>query len=334
MFIQENCLNQYYRENEIMNNNYIDYDPFNNIKTIPIVQFQENNLVYFDDLDKYCEDNDIYLEDCIDSVIYNNKIDNINVVVDESTIILYPELVDIVPNIILKPVNENDIVSLFVDNCIDYFLETGEDIYLDIPYILDSINEASGKWEGSGYDKKEFGLDKSYEDKKKFWDRDASLKGKKMDVTSYIQDSDGNYHAIKRKLTDAPKNVLAKAAARLREVYRKWLKKANEENSSGKQGFFKKIARKIMQAIDWIMRKIENMHVNNYERSKKTVERLNNIAGASARLWKNKGRGIGSSLTIHNGKKDIDSTYVNNGDLSQMDKAYDQDNKGNVKYIK
>ena len=89
-----------------------------------------------------------------------------------------------------------------------------------------------------------------------------------------------------------------------------------------------------MQAIDWIMRKIENMHVNNYERSKKTVERLNNIAGASARLWKNKGRGIGSSLTIHNGKKDIDSTYVNNGDLSQMDKAYDQDNKGNVKYIK
>ena len=196
MFIQENCLNQYYRENEIMNNNYIDYDPFNNIRTIPIVQFQENNLVYFDDLDKYCEDNDIYLEDCIDSVIYNNKIDNINVVVDESTIILYPELVDIVPNIILKPVNENDIVSLFVDNCIDYFLETGEDIYLDIPYILDSINEASGKWEGSGYDKKEFGLDKSYEDKKKFWDRDASLKGKKMDVTSYMQDSDGNYHAM------------------------------------------------------------------------------------------------------------------------------------------
>lgn len=174
MFIKESSL--------IINNTYDNYttisaDEFNNIDIIPIIQFQESNLVSFEDLDRFCENNDYYLEDAIYDLMNTNNIDDIIVSIDESNLILYPELSEILPEYIVKPVNENDCVSIFVDNCVDLFLESGDEDYLDIPYMLEEAKEA--EWEGTGYDKKEFGLNKSYEDKKKYWDRDAALKGKK-----------------------------------------------------------------------------------------------------------------------------------------------------------
>ena len=68
---------------------------------------------------------------------------------------------------------------------------------------------------------------------------------------------------MKKYLINKPKDFLAKMAAKLRNVYKNWLDKANSEANSGNASWYKKIARKIIQTIDWIMQKIENLKSNN-----------------------------------------------------------------------
>lgn len=67
---------------------------------------------------------------------------------------------------------------------------------------------------------------------------------------------------LKRTIVDKPKNFIASMAAKLRKAYKAWMQKAQEQNNSGNAGFFKRIAYKIMQAIDYLMRKLEKMKTN------------------------------------------------------------------------
>ena len=62
---------------------------------------------------------------------------------------------------------------------------------------------------------------------------------------------------LKRYIIDKPREFLAKMAAKLRNVYKQWLEKAKQESNAGKASFIKRIAAKILQAIDYIMRKIQ-----------------------------------------------------------------------------
>ena len=62
---------------------------------------------------------------------------------------------------------------------------------------------------------------------------------------------------LKRYIVDKPREFLAKMAAKLRNVYKQWLEKAKQESNAGKASFIKKIAAKILQAVDYIMRKIQ-----------------------------------------------------------------------------
>lgn len=259
--------------------------------TVPVIQFEEGNLIPFDYIDRLSEEYGWDLDNTIDKVVRANGIDRNNTIIcmEEYYGILHPELLEyfdsIGESVVLKEINDNDCVSKFVDYCLESYINTDDEGYMELVANPEYLLE----WNS------EFDLDTSYEDKKKAWDADAKLKGRKWKAKVNLNsdnildnllpsrvDSEisfGGQHVgageadfltnLKRKLTDAPKNVLAKAAARLREVYRKWLKKVNEEHASGKQGFFKKIARKIMQAIDWIMRKIEKGHASVRERTGK-----------------------------------------------------------------
>ena len=62
---------------------------------------------------------------------------------------------------------------------------------------------------------------------------------------------------LKRYVIDKPREFLAKMAAKLRNVYKQWLEKAKQESNAGKASFIKRIAAKILQAVDYIMRKIQ-----------------------------------------------------------------------------
>ena len=296
MLITNNELNQNNIDYVLENATYIDESVvLTSPMTVPIIQFDEANVIPFNYLDQLCEEYGWDLETSVDKVVRCNGIDRNSTVIcmEEYYALLHPELISelesIGESVVLKEINDNDCVSRFVDYCLESYINTDDEYYMDLVANPEYLLE----WNS------EFDLDTSYEDKKKAWDADSKLKGKKWSArvnmkksnpldfsdlfdptkvdhaTTFEGRSDfgagkaGAIMNLKRKLTDAPKNVLAKVAARLREVYRKWLKKANEEHESGKQGFFKKIARKIMQVIDWIMRKIEKGHTSVRERTGK-----------------------------------------------------------------
>lgn len=323
MLITSNNLNQNNNvENILENAVYLDESVvLNSPMTIPVVQIDDTNIIPFNYIDSLSEEYGWDLENTINKVISSNGIDRNNTVIcmEEYYAILHPELVDEIESIgesvVLKEINDNDCVSKFVDYCLESYINTDDDSYMELVANPEYLLE----WNS------EFDLDTSYEDKKKAWDADAKLKGKKwsasvnfkrnnpLDFSDLLDptkvDSETTFGGrddfkagkagaiinLKRKLTDAPKNVLAKAAARLREVYRKWLQKANQEHDTGKQAWYKRIARKIMQAVDWIMRKIEKGHTSVRERTGK-------LAMNTMLLDKINRHGMGKTIKMYGGK--------------------------------
>ena len=286
MFIKESSL--------IINNTYDNYttisaDEFNNIDIIPIIQIQESNVVNYKDINEFCDNNDIYLEDAINSIINKNKLDNLSLCVEEYELIKDPYISDIYPDIIIKPLSENDSISQFVDECVNMFLESDNEEYINIDNMIDILNEKF-QWSANGGDprprNKNFDLNVSLKDKEDLWDRDKKLEGKRVEysvwspgakegdkwqVTTLGSTVGKEYVGIPkllRTLSDKPRDFIAKTAARLREKYRMWLQKANKEHDYGKQKWYKKIARKFMQAVDWCMKKLENMHSSREDRVK------------------------------------------------------------------
>lgn len=71
---------------------------------------------------------------------------------------------------------------------------------------------------------------------------------------------------VSRMILNKPRDFLAKMAAKLRMAYRAWMRKAAQEEKSGNAPWYKKIARKIMQAVDYIMKKIQNARSEGYGR--------------------------------------------------------------------
>jgi hypothetical protein len=63
---------------------------------------------------------------------------------------------------------------------------------------------------------------------------------------------------IKQEAEGKPKSWLAKRVAWLRDLYKKWLDKKNQEHDQQKIGFFSNILRVIMNGIDYLMRKLQN----------------------------------------------------------------------------
>lgn len=63
---------------------------------------------------------------------------------------------------------------------------------------------------------------------------------------------------LKRTIVDKPKNFIASMAAKLRKAYKAWMQKAKAEENQGKASWYKKIALKILKAIDYVMSKLSN----------------------------------------------------------------------------
>lgn len=281
------------RQNSLLKESYNEYNTIsiselNNIDIIPIIQIQESNVVNYKDIDEFCDNNGIYLEDVIDIIIKRNKLDNLTLCVEEYELIKDPYISEIYPNIVIKLLSENDSVSQFVDECVDMFLESDNDEYINIDNMIDILNEKF-QWSANGGIKpknKDFGLNVSLKDKEELWDKDKKLEGKRVEYSVWspgakegdkwqvttLGSTVGKEYvgALKllRNLTDKPRDFIAKTAARLREKYRMWLQKANQEHDVDKQKWYKQIARKIMQAVDWCMKKLENMHSSREDRAK------------------------------------------------------------------
>lgn len=116
-----------------LNDYQYDDRPFN-INAIPVVENSRINsvMVSINDLFTLTEDYGCSYEEAFCGVAEANQIDpeNLAVVVEDWKIIETPELVDFVPNIVIKPISEANLAYRFVDECISEYCNTEDDQYL------------------------------------------------------------------------------------------------------------------------------------------------------------------------------------------------------------
>ena len=106
-----------------------------NPQTIPVKEVSRlgYGVVRFDDVDKLSED---YGIDYIDAMYMIAESSNMNpeylaVSVPEEDIIAYPEIVNELANIVIQPLSEYDIEYQFVAECVEAWLESGDELYLE-----------------------------------------------------------------------------------------------------------------------------------------------------------------------------------------------------------
>ena len=109
-----------------------------NPATIPVKEVSRlgYGVVRFDDVDKLSEAYDIDYIDAMYAIAEASDMDpeSLAVSVPEEDIIAYPEIVNELANIVVQPLSEYDPEYQFVTECVEAFLETGDEDYLE--YII------------------------------------------------------------------------------------------------------------------------------------------------------------------------------------------------------
>ena len=267
MLIRNNTLTE--SANSILENaTYLYESEMPNVSaySIPVVANDRFNagIVSYEDLNRLCEDNDIDIIDGIRAVAEANNIDPNDVVVsiDESTIIMDPYVIDEVHQYVVAPVSESHIVSQYTDAMVGAWLESGDDYYLQAigepELVLEADDESTADTTTDQRKLADY-YKRGRQAITDFGKQSTEVGGEK------IKPDDPNFLVkIKRFLTDKPREYLSRAVARLRQTYRKFLLRADKENDENKIKWYKQIARKILQAVDWILRKIQKASTINY----------------------------------------------------------------------
>ena len=275
--------------------------------SIPVVANDRFNagIVSYEDISRLCENNNIEIVDGIRAVAEANNIDPNDIVVsiDESTIIMDPYVIDEVHQYVVQPVSESNIVSQYTDAMVGAWLESGDDFYLEAIGEPELVLEADEEDDRSYSDKNFVSSQDIKRQSQQYREGIKKLKGMSTTVgDKTIKPDDPNFLVkIKRFLTDKPREYLARAVARLRQTYRKFLLRADKENDQNKIKWYKQIARKILQAVDWVLSKIQKAASINYEK------RANKYAMNYADKLKDAGYGKNTkgpeSVTVNKGGK-------------------------------
>ena len=135
MLLSESELNMYNADSIL--DEAVLLDESESVTKLPSIPVVENSrlgcgMVSINDLCNLVEDYDCSFEDAFCSIAEENEIDtdSLAVVVEDYNLIEMPELVDLVPNIVVKPISEDNIVYQFVDACINEYYETGNEDWL------------------------------------------------------------------------------------------------------------------------------------------------------------------------------------------------------------
>ena len=137
MLIQESELNAY--NSDAIIDEAVILDESESIIKLPAIPVVENSrldcgLVHINDLDSIVEDYDCSYEDAFCAIAEQNEIDpnTLAVSVEDWKLIESPELAGMVPNIVIKPISENNIVYQFCDYAVSALAEdaiTDEEFY-------------------------------------------------------------------------------------------------------------------------------------------------------------------------------------------------------------
>ena len=141
-------------ENSLNNFSFNEVESTVKIPSIPVIENSRLDaaVVSINDLNSIVEDYGCDYEDAFCAIAEENNLDlkDLSVAVEDWKLIETPELINLVPNIVIKPISENNIVYQFVDACINEYYETNNEEYLD---CLDELSqEGIEKMVGGNYD--------------------------------------------------------------------------------------------------------------------------------------------------------------------------------------
>lgn len=99
-------------------------------------------VVKFDDLSRLAEDHGMTFDEAMFTVAEANGVDpdHLAVAVRETTVMAHPGIVNELCNVVVTPLPETDTMYQFTEACVDAFVESGDDFYMDL-----LLNEAKKK---------------------------------------------------------------------------------------------------------------------------------------------------------------------------------------------
>lgn len=254
------------------------------IQTIPIKENStlDCNIVDFSDIIGLCEDYGIDYEGAINLLAEVNSIPSclIAVAIPEDILIESPELVDNLPQVVAIPMSSSDPIGDLVNHAAEACLEQGEESFDNLsnliltegrmtkigaalmggaiaaraatPYmysnLMSDVKKAGGKYGGELGQWKVGSTFNRLANIENINHLSPHVRNLGMGLIAVDQLSD-----LYRKYKDRPKSTIAKAIASLRNVYAKWMNKANSTNDKGIAATLKRGAAKVLQVIDKLL---------------------------------------------------------------------------------
>ena len=115
--------------------------------TIPVIENSRLgvNLVDYNNIERLLETTCYSVNEIIDALIETNNLDSLTVAVDDYKLILHPEIIDEISNIVIKPLSKNDPAYIFTEACLDKFMETMDESYIDYLTTIHEYYKEYGK---------------------------------------------------------------------------------------------------------------------------------------------------------------------------------------------
>ena len=233
MLLTENDLN--YSDIESLysildDSNYITNECITTLSpiSVPVIESSELscNIINFFDVERLSEENSISLHEAMLVIAESNNLDNAAVVVPDWKLLASPSILEEMTNVVLSPINSNNVYYQFVSECVDTFAETGDESWLT-PFFCESAEECCSILEEAAENEK-----------------------------------DGVIASIHNKLKDAKnwsKTQLTKFWSSLKAKYNEYANKAMNIKGDEKAPWYKKIFAYIMRAIDKVVTLIKNV---------------------------------------------------------------------------
>ena len=113
---------------------------FDDFNTIPVIENSRLGLhiVDYSNIERLLETTCYSVNEIISCIESVNNLDSLTVAVDDYKLILHPEIVNEMDNIVIKPLPKNDPAYIFTEACLDKFMETMDESYID---YLTTIHE-------------------------------------------------------------------------------------------------------------------------------------------------------------------------------------------------
>lgn len=216
---------------------------FDDFNTIPVIENARLGLhiVDYNNIERLLETTCYSVNEIINCIESANNLESLTVAVDDYKLILHPEIVNEMDNIVIKPLSKNDPAYIFTEVCLDKFIETMDESYMN---CLTDIHESEENKENVYKSMVNSNDPQEIENIEKWKKEDPDIYKLIHDMS---KSSDDEYRNSNRRMANyANKNFIAKQIQRLHS----WAaKKESQLNTPEKRGIWQKIKAAVYKAI-------------------------------------------------------------------------------------